>query len=145
MLKHIFKPCIHKAVASIAVATLAGLGACTTSGTISEPSQNFNSRVSIIVIHHTTADFDDSLRSETADIKQCSTDGHGDHILAARFLNRFVPASIPWIHIDLSAGQHKGGLAHIPTEITGFGVRFTLELLRHQFASPGELAEQLST
>ena len=61
MLKHIIKPCIHRAVASIAVATLAGLGACTTSGTISEPSQNFNSRVSIIVIHHTTADFDDSL------------------------------------------------------------------------------------
>ena len=61
MLKHIFKPRIQGAVAGIAVSALAVLGACTTSGTISEPSQNFNSRVSIIVIHHTTADFDGSL------------------------------------------------------------------------------------
>ena len=61
MLKQIFKPRIQGAAASIAVSALATLGACTTSGTISEPSQNFNSRVSIIVIHHTTADFDGSL------------------------------------------------------------------------------------
>ena len=53
----------------------------------------------------------------------------GDHIYAARFLKRFVPDSIPWLHIDLGASSHKGGLAHIPTQITGFGVRFTLELL----------------
>jgi hypothetical protein len=32
--------------------------------------------------------------------------------------------------MDLCAGQHKGGLGHIPTEITGFGVRYTVELLR---------------
>jgi N-acetylmuramoyl-L-alanine amidase len=62
MLKHIFKPYIQGAVAGIAVSALAILGACTTSGTISEPSRNFNSRVSIIVIHHTTADFDGSLQ-----------------------------------------------------------------------------------
>ena len=37
---------------------------------------------------------------------------------------------MPWVHIDLSAGRHKGGLAHIPSEITGFGVRLTVELLR---------------
>jgi N-acetylmuramoyl-L-alanine amidase len=37
------------------------LAGCTTSGTITELSQNYNSRVSIVVIHHTTGDFDDSL------------------------------------------------------------------------------------
>ena len=62
MLKLIFRPCIQGAVASIAVSALVILGGCTTSGTISEPSRNFNSRVSIIVIHHTTADFDGSLQ-----------------------------------------------------------------------------------
>ena len=31
-------------------------------------------------------DFDEALHSEIADIKQCSEDGAGDHILAARFL-----------------------------------------------------------
>jgi leucyl aminopeptidase len=89
-------------------------------------------------------DFEEALQSETADIKQCAADGHGDHILAARFLMRFVPKTIPWIHMDLSAGQHKGGLAHVPSEITGFGVRYTLELLRRTAGSPSELVERLS-
>jgi leucyl aminopeptidase len=75
-------------------------------------------------------DFDTDLESSVADVLQCAVDAKGDHILAARFLNRFVPKAIPWLHLDLSAGARHGGLAHIPTEITGFGVRFTLELLR---------------
>ena len=64
-----------------------------------------------------------------ADIVQCASDGKGDHILAARFLARFVPADIPWAHVDLSAATRSGGLAHVGTDVTGFGVRFTLELL----------------
>jgi leucyl aminopeptidase len=74
-------------------------------------------------------DFDTDLDSTVADVLQCAVDGKGDHILAARFLNRFVPRQIPWLHIDLSAGSRSGGLAHIATDITGFGVRFTLELI----------------
>jgi len=73
-------------------------------------------------------DFDKELESTVADTKQCTLEGEADHILAARFLSRFI-AGRPWIHIDLSAGNHKGGLAHIPTDITGFGVRLTLNLL----------------
>ena len=87
-------------------------------------------------------DYDEMLRSEVADIKQCSEAGYGDHILAARFLSRFVPKETPWIHVDLSAGQHKGGLAHIPSEITGFGVKLTLELMKER--DPASLAEELS-
>jgi len=90
-------------------------------------------------------DFDEALRSEIADVKQCAMDGDGDHILAARFLMRFVPKTVPWIHIDLSAAKHKDGLAHIPSDVTGFGVRYTLELLRRQAHSPRALVEQLST
>ncbi|MDB2543759.1 hypothetical protein N9X63_01665 [Woeseiaceae bacterium] len=74
-------------------------------------------------------EFMSELASETADIKQCSPGGGGDHILAACFLNEFVDPLIPWIHIDLSAATNKGGLAHIPTKITGFGVRFSLNLI----------------
>lgn len=76
-------------------------------------------------------DYDEALESHIADIKQCTLDGEADHILAARFLQRFV-ADRPWIHIDLAAGNHKGGLAHIPSDITGFGVRYTLNLLIDQ-------------
>lgn len=90
-------------------------------------------------------DYDELLKSDVADIKQCSVENAGDHILGARFLSRFVPKSIPWIHVDLSAGQHKGGLAHVPTEITGFGVRLTVELLTRATHGPDELAERLES
>ena len=73
-------------------------------------------------------DFDEALESQVADIKQCTLGGEPDHILAARFLQRFV-AERPWIHIDLAAGNNKGGLAHIPSDITGFGVRYTARLI----------------
>jgi leucyl aminopeptidase len=74
-------------------------------------------------------EFLEDLKSDTADLMQCSPNGGGDHSLAASFLNEFVDAEIPWVHVDLSACQRKGGLAHIPTEITGFGVRFSMNLI----------------
>ncbi len=74
-------------------------------------------------------EFLEDLKSDTADLMQCSANGGGDHILAASFLNEFVDAEIPWVHVDLSACQRKRGLAHIPTEITGFGVRFSMNLI----------------
>jgi leucyl aminopeptidase len=74
-------------------------------------------------------DYDSDLESKVADILQCSPEGKGDHILAARFLSRFVPQGTPWVHLDLSAAVRAGGLAHIHTDITGFGVRYALELI----------------
>ena len=77
-------------------------------------------------------DFDTDIESSVADVAQCAVDGKGDHMLAARFLQRFVPDSLPWLHVDLSSATRRGGLAHVGTEITGFGVRFTLSLLLDQ-------------
>jgi len=74
-------------------------------------------------------EFLDDLKSDTADIMQCAPNGGGDHILAASFLQEFVDDKIPWVHVDLSACSRKGGLAHVATEITGFGVRYTLHLI----------------
>jgi leucyl aminopeptidase len=74
-------------------------------------------------------EFMPELDSEVADIRQCTPDAGGDHILAATFLNEFVSPDIPWIHVDLSASKRKGGLGAIPTDITGFGVRFTMDLV----------------
>jgi leucyl aminopeptidase len=90
-------------------------------------------------------DFDELLKSDVADIKQCSAENAGDHILGARFLSRFVPKTIPWVHVDLSAGQHKGGLAHVPSDITGFGVRLTVELLTRTTAGADDLAARLGS
>ena len=75
------------------------------------------------------AEFLEALKSPVADLMQCSPDAAGDHILAASFLGEFIESDVPWVHVDLSSGVHKGGLAHIPTDVTGFGVRYTLSLL----------------
>jgi leucyl aminopeptidase len=82
------------------------------------------------------ADYDAELESKVADIVQCAIEGKGDHILATRFLSRFVPPATPWVHIDLSSATRAGGLAHIATDVTGFGVRLALELLLKQSIRP---------
>lgn len=88
-------------------------------------------------------DFDSELESSTADLLQCAVDAKGDHILAARFLHRFVPAEIPWIHLDLAASHRQGGLGHIPTDTTGFGVRFAARLLlEHALLDTGDRASR---
>lgn len=84
-------------------------------------------------------EFLSDLKSDVADLKQCTPELGGDHILAAAFLSEFVDDHVAWIHIDLSAGVRKGGLANIPTEITGFGVRYTMNLIldQHALDQPG--------
>lgn len=75
-------------------------------------------------------DYDEDLESLVADTLQCRTQGAGDHLYAARFLGRFVGEGIGWVHVDMaSSGTHKGGLAQIPTDLQGFGVRFGVEWL----------------
>lgn len=77
-------------------------------------------------------DYENDLKSDVADIKQCTLEGEADHILAGLFLKRFVGEGTPWLHLDLAAGRHKGGLGLVPTDVSGFGVRFTLSLLLDQ-------------
>lgn len=74
-------------------------------------------------------DYDQDLESGVADTLQCRAPGEADHLYAARFLGRFVNPDIDWVHIDLSSGNRKGGLGHIPTDVIGFGVRFGVEWL----------------
>ncbi len=85
-------------------------------------------------------DYDDALESPLADIKQCTLEGEADHILAARFLSRFVDKR-PWLHVDLSATRCKGGLGGVGTEVTGFGVGLGLTLLEDAAvtAKPGSV------
>jgi len=78
-------------------------------------------------------DFDEMIKSNIADVKQCSQESGVDHILASRFLQRFVKNDTPWIHMDLSSSNKKGGLAHIPTDTTGFGVRYSVNLLLNNY------------
>ena len=75
-------------------------------------------------------DYDEELESSVADIKQCTLEGGADHILAARFLWKFIEGDVPWVHVDLSSSNHKGGLGAVASDVTGFGVGFGLQMLR---------------
>lgn len=74
-------------------------------------------------------DYDEDLESAIADVKQCTMEGAADHILATRFLKRFV-GDTPWLHMDLSAAKCKGGLGAVATDINGFGVAWGVEFLK---------------
>ena len=76
-------------------------------------------------------DYEEDLESKIADIKQCNLEGGPDHIHAARFLGRFVENNVPWLHIDLSSSNRKGGLGAVSSDVNGFGVNFGLKII-HQ-------------
>jgi leucyl aminopeptidase len=68
--------------------------------------------------------YDHAIKSDIADLKNCSWERGPDHIHAARFLQHFVPDDIPWAHLDiagLSEAAEDGPLA--AEGPTGFGVR----------------------
>ena len=74
-------------------------------------------------------DYEPALDSKVADIKQCTLEGEADHILAGRFLKRFVD-DVPWLHVDLSASRCEGGLGSVASDVTGFGVAWALRMLQ---------------
>ena len=75
-------------------------------------------------------DMDCELDSEIADIKQCTLEGGGDHMLAARFMGKFIESDVPWVHADLSSTNRKGGLGAVESDVNGFGVGFGLEMIK---------------
>ena len=70
------------------------------------------------------------LESKVADTVQCMKGPGPDHIMAACFLAKFVAEDTPWVHIDLAASENDGGLAHVDSLFTGFGVRWATEFIR---------------
>lgn len=75
-------------------------------------------------------DFAECLESTSADFRQCREKGGVDHIEASQFLMHFAGKETPWVHVDLSAAEHSGGLGHVPSDETGFGIRFASEFIK---------------
>jgi leucyl aminopeptidase len=74
-------------------------------------------------------EYREMIKSETADILQCTAKPGPDHILAATFLSEFVEESIPWLHVDLSSEENPGGLGIVDSDVSGFGVRLGYEVI----------------
>ncbi|WP_421252649.1 M17 family metallopeptidase [Aeromonas sp. 600724] len=87
-------------------------------------------------------DYDENIESEWADLLQCAPGSSPDHIDAARFLAYFVPEQTPWLHFDLSGFRNKGGNGVVSSEVTGFGVRLTLDLLAGPLGRVGHSASE---
>jgi leucyl aminopeptidase len=83
-----------------------------------------------IVAFPNEEDLDSELDSEIADIKQCTLVGGGDHMLASRFLSKFIENDVAWVHTDLSSTNFEEGLGAVQSPINGFGVGFGLELIK---------------
>jgi leucyl aminopeptidase len=75
-------------------------------------------------------DYEAELDSKVADIKQCTLTGDADHILATRFLKRFVEHDTPWLHVDLSSSRCEGGLGIVAQDVNGFGVGWGVAMLK---------------
>nr|WP_217352627.1 leucyl aminopeptidase family protein [Sphingomonas sp. ID1715] len=78
--------------------------------------------------------YDEMLRSDIADLDNAPEGGMAGAVTAALFLQRFVDASTPWVHLDTFAwrpspkpGRPKGGEA--------LGLRACWELLRRRYLS----------
>ncbi len=87
-----------------------------------------------IVAFPNEEDMDSDLDSDIADIKQCTLEGGGDHMLAARFMGKFIENDVAWVHADLSSTNRKGGLGAVQSDVNGFGVGFGLEMIKSLIA-----------
>ena len=78
------------------------------------------------------AGYEDMLKSDIADLNNAPDGGFAGAVTAALFLQRFVPASTPWLHLDTfawqptsKAGRPKGGEA--------LGLRAVWAMVQHRF------------
>ena len=75
-------------------------------------------------------DYDDHLKSEIADMRQCAPDeDSADAVHAAQLLQRFV-GDVPWAHLDIAGRDFNRKVRPTgPVGAAGFGVRLLDEFL----------------
>jgi len=78
-------------------------------------------------------EYKEQLKSDIADIKNCSTKGEAGTIIAGIFLEEFV-GKTPWVHLDIaSTAFTPEGKRYYPKYATGVGVRLLFELIKNNF------------
>jgi len=76
--------------------------------------------------------YDKLLKSRVADMKNIGG-RYAGAITAAQFLQRFVQADIPWIHLDIAGVASPGPTTLAPKGATGWGVSALDRLIRDHF------------
>ncbi|MHB0963923.1 MAG: leucyl aminopeptidase, partial [Gemmatimonadaceae bacterium] len=75
-------------------------------------------------------DYREMIKGDIADIKNIGGRGAGT-ITAALFLREFVPAGVPWVHLDIAGTAYsESDLVVIPKGPTGVPVRTFVEFAR---------------
>ena len=74
-------------------------------------------------------DYDEQIKSDTADVKNIG-DGSAGTIIGAAFLKKFAEG-YPWVHLDIAgtAWDMKGS-SYVPKTASGFGVRLLVQLVQ---------------
>jgi leucyl aminopeptidase len=73
-----------------------------------------------------------SLASKVADTNSIGDHGFAGAILAALFLDKFVPAATPWVHLDVF-GWTNAGRPGRPVGGEAFGMRAAFRMVRQRF------------
>lgn len=76
-------------------------------------------------------EFQDEITSSAkiTDYSQATGYAHAEHCYAAAFITEFISSDKKHIHIDLSSESRDEGLGLVSSKVTGFGVRWTMELI----------------
>jgi len=75
------------------------------------------------------------LKSEIADIRNCSKDRLGGAIIGAKFLEAFVKDNLPWAHLDIAyTGFTDRPKYYHTTPASGMGIRLLVEVLERLYA-----------
>ncbi len=76
--------------------------------------------------------YEDHVKSKIADVKNIGAKGQAGAISAALFLKHFVPAGLPWVHLDIAgpAYNERETRPDMPLGGTGFGVRTLVRYLQ---------------
>lgn len=74
-------------------------------------------------------DYKEAIKGEHSDINNAG-DGYAGTITSTLFLKEFVPAKVPWVHLDIAGVAYSGKCKpDCPKGATGFGVRLLAEVL----------------
>lgn len=99
------------------------------SGQLYQTGLDINEKLWRMPLHET---FDQLLNSPIADMQNIGKENHSGSIVAAQFLQRFIPKNTSWAHLDIAGTSWKKSSISSQGESSGGPTGFGVQLL-HEF------------